>query len=52
MVEFVREMYPKLRYLVSVCTGATIVAKAEVLDGRRATTNKRLRAWVSGWVYF
>jgi putative intracellular protease/amidase len=48
VVEFVREMYPKLRYLVSVYTGATIVAKPGVLDGRRATTNKRSWSWVSG----
>ena len=48
VVEFVREVYPKLRYLVSVCTGATIVAKAGVLDGSRATMNKRSWVWVNG----
>lgn len=47
-VDFVRKMYPKLRYLVSACTGATIVAKTGVLDVRRATMNKRSWAWVSG----
>ena len=47
-VNFVGKTYPKLRYLVSVCTGATIAAKTGALDRRRATTNKRSWAWASG----
>lgn len=41
--DFIRTRYPQLKYLISVCTGAGLVARAGVLDGRRATTNKR--AW-------
>ncbi|KAL8409808.1 hypothetical protein RB594_008049 [Gaeumannomyces avenae] len=41
LVQFVKETYPRLRYLITVCTGATFAAKAGLLDGRRATTNKR-----------
>ncbi|KAI0533218.1 DJ-1/PfpI family protein [Xylaria digitata] len=43
MTDFIRDRYPKLRYLLTVCTGAGLAAKSDVLDGRRATTNKA--AW-------
>ncbi|KAF4629356.1 hypothetical protein G7Y89_g8795 [Cudoniella acicularis] len=42
-IAFVKERYPTLQYLLTVCTGAGIVARAGVLDGKFATTNKR--AW-------
>jgi transcriptional regulator GlxA family with amidase domain len=42
-IDFVRETYPNLQYLITICTGAGIAARAGVLDGRRATTNKA--AW-------
>jgi transcriptional regulator GlxA family with amidase domain len=32
--------------VTSVCTGAALLARAGVLDGRRATSNKRAFAWV------
>ncbi|KAF2131087.1 DJ-1/PfpI family protein [Dothidotthia symphoricarpi CBS 119687] len=45
-VEFVKAVYPKLKYIISVCTGASILARAGILDDHRATTNKRSFAWV------
>ncbi|KAH9926587.1 class I glutamine amidotransferase-like protein [Epithele typhae] len=41
-VEYVRATYPKLKYMISVCNGAELLAKAGVLEGRRATCDKLL----------
>jgi putative intracellular protease/amidase len=44
IAEFIRYRYPSLKYLITVCTGADLAARAGVLDGRKATTNKKV--WV------
>jgi putative intracellular protease/amidase len=46
-IAFVKAMYPKVKYILTVCTGATIAARAGVLDGRKATTNKRAWTWAT-----
>lgn len=47
VIDFVRATYPKLQFLLTVCTGSAVAAMSGVLDGRRATSNKRAWAWVS-----
>jgi transcriptional regulator GlxA family with amidase domain len=37
---FIKMQYPKLKYLLSVCTGSTVIAATGILDGRKATSNK------------
>jgi putative intracellular protease/amidase len=46
-VAFVKSIYPSLKYLISVCTGSTIIARAGVLDGKKATTNKKAWKWAT-----
>lgn len=47
-VGYIRRAFPRLRYLLTVCTGSAICARAGVLDGKRATTNKGASfEWVS-----
>ena len=40
VASFIKERYPTLKYLLSVCTGSTIIATTGLLDGRKATSNK------------
>ncbi|KAI2463058.1 class I glutamine amidotransferase-like protein [Annulohypoxylon bovei var. microspora] len=47
VARFVRAAYPRLRYLLTVCTGSAVVAGTGVLDGRRATSNKRAWDWAT-----
>jgi transcriptional regulator GlxA family with amidase domain len=35
------------RFVAGVCTGSALLARAGVLDGKSATTNKRAFAWVA-----
>ncbi len=39
-VSFIKNIYPKLAYLITICTGAELAARSGVLDGKRATANK------------
>jgi len=44
-VDFIKARYSSLQYLITVCTGSGLAARAGVLDGRCATTNKK------GWKF-
>ena len=39
--------YPPAKYMFSVCSGSALFALAGVLDGRRATSNKKNWAWAT-----
>jgi putative intracellular protease/amidase len=46
VVEFVKGYYGRVRWCLTVCTGSAILAKSGVLDGKRATSNKKAFSWV------
>ncbi|KAH6976384.1 class I glutamine amidotransferase-like protein [Ilyonectria sp. MPI-CAGE-AT-0026] len=47
IVDYVRKAYPKLKYLFTVCTGSTLAARAGILDGHEATSNKGSFTWAT-----
>lgn len=47
MLEFLRTRAKEAELVMSVCTGSGLLAKAGVLDGKRATSNKKSFAWAS-----
>jgi transcriptional regulator GlxA family with amidase domain len=47
VVDFVKRTYPGLKFLLTVCTGSALTARAGVMDGKQATSNKRGFDWVS-----
>ncbi len=46
LLDWLRRQAETADYVTSVCTGSAILAKAGLLDGRKATSNKMAFAWV------
>lgn len=47
-LDMLKAVSVKAAWLLSVCTGSALLAKAGVLNGRKATSNKRAFDWVVG----
>lgn len=48
ILDFIRKQDKGTELTLSVCTGAALLAKAGLLDDRRATTNKLAWTWATG----
>lgn len=46
-INFIENISKESKYIISVCTGSALLAKAGILNGQRATTNKRSFKWVT-----
>lgn len=57
LLRWIARQAPEASYVTSVCTGSALLARAGVLNGRRATSNKNAFDWVRAqgrevdWVY-
>ena len=47
LLDWLRTQSVKSEYVTSVCTGSALLAKAGILDGIQATTNKRAYEWAT-----
>jgi transcriptional regulator GlxA family with amidase domain len=47
LLEWLRQQAETARFVTSVCTGSALLARAGLLDARKATTNKAAFDWVA-----
>lgn len=48
-LSYIEKVYPDLQYVFTICTGSGMLARTGVLDGRRATTNKKAFTRIVGY---
>lgn len=46
LIDKIKVLAEKSQYVMTVCTGSALLAKTKLLDGKRATSNKRAFEWV------
>lgn len=46
LINFIKDIAIESEYIMSVCTGSALLAKTGLLDGKKATTNKKAFDWV------
>ena len=46
-IEQLKDLSDKAPYVLSVCTGSALLAKAGLSDGRKATSNKMVFSWAA-----
>lgn len=44
---YIKNTFPSLQYLLTVCTGSALVASTGILDGKNATSNKAAWVWAT-----
>jgi putative intracellular protease/amidase len=48
LIQALRDRAAATNWVATVCTGSALLARTGLLDGRKATTNKRAFHWVAG----
>jgi transcriptional regulator GlxA family with amidase domain len=48
LVALLKSLGESTPHVASICTGSAVLARTGLLDGRKATTNKRAYAWATG----